>query len=108
MTGFDDREKGFENEFAHGEELKFKIKARKKKLIGLWASELMGMNEEASLNYAIDIVNFSIENQEENSVREKILNDLKEKNIDISESEYEKKAMELNAIANHQLTKKSD
>ena len=42
MTGFTDRETAFENKFAHDEELKFKAEARRNKLVGLWAAELLG------------------------------------------------------------------
>jgi hypothetical protein len=38
MTTFDKREKGFENKFAHDEELRFKATARRNKLLGLWAA----------------------------------------------------------------------
>ena len=39
MTTFDKREEGFEKKFAHDEELQFKAKARRNKLLGLWAAE---------------------------------------------------------------------
>ena len=38
MTTFNDREKGFENKFAHDEEMQFKAAARRNKLLGLWAA----------------------------------------------------------------------
>ena len=34
MTTFDKREEGFEKQFAHDEELKFKATARRNKMIG--------------------------------------------------------------------------
>ena len=37
MTTFDKREEGFEKQFAHDEELKFKAIARRNKMLGLWA-----------------------------------------------------------------------
>ena len=43
MSAFDDREKGFEKKFAHDQELQFKAEARRNKLLGLWAAELMGI-----------------------------------------------------------------
>ncbi|NBO19216.1 MAG: DUF1476 family protein, partial [Proteobacteria bacterium] len=48
MTTFDDRDKAFENKFAHDEELKFKIHARAVKLLGLWAAGLLGKNTQES------------------------------------------------------------
>ena len=43
MTTFDKREEGFEKQFAHDEELKFKATARRNKLLGLWAAEKLGL-----------------------------------------------------------------
>jgi len=42
MTAFDDRDKGFENKFAHDEELTFKATALCNRMLGLWAAEKMG------------------------------------------------------------------
>ena len=42
MSTFDKREDGFENKFAHDEELQFKAFARRNKLLGLWAAEKLG------------------------------------------------------------------
>ena len=53
MTTFDKREEGFEKQFAHDEELRFKANARRNKLLGLWAAELMGLKGEAASNYAV-------------------------------------------------------
>ena len=39
MTTFDKREEGFEKQFAHDEELKFKAGARRNRMLGLWAAE---------------------------------------------------------------------
>ena len=51
MSNMKDRENAFENKFAHDEELKFKAEARRNKLLGLWAAELLGKTgEDASQN----------------------------------------------------------
>ena len=39
MTTFDDREKGFENKFAHDQEMAFRITARRNRLVGEWAAK---------------------------------------------------------------------
>ena len=43
MGTFDKREEGFESKFAHDEELRFKARARRNKLVGLWAAEKLGI-----------------------------------------------------------------
>src|ERR1700733_15034916 len=40
---FQDREKGFENKWAHDEEFHFKVVVRRNKLLGLWAAGEMGI-----------------------------------------------------------------
>jgi hypothetical protein len=56
MTTFDKREEGFEKQFAHDEELKFKATARRNKLLGLWAAEKLGLSGAAAEAYAKEVV----------------------------------------------------
>ena len=56
MTTFDKREAGFENKFAHDEELRFKAMARRNKLLGLWAAGLLGKTGADAEAYAKEIV----------------------------------------------------
>jgi hypothetical protein len=56
MTGFDEREKSFEKKFERDQELAFKAKARRNKLLALWAAERMGLKGAAAEKYAREIV----------------------------------------------------
>ena len=56
MPTFNDREKGFENKFAHDEEMQFKASARRNKLLGLWAASLLGKTGAEADAYALDVV----------------------------------------------------
>ena len=56
MTTFNDREKGFENKFAHDEEMQFKASARRNKLLGLWAASLLGKTGAEADAYAMEVV----------------------------------------------------
>src|SRR2546421_12977816 len=56
MTTFDKREEGFEKQFAHDEELKFKATARRNKLLGLWAAEKLGLSGADAEAYAKEVV----------------------------------------------------
>lgn len=49
-----DREKAFEAKFALDEELRFKAEARRNKLLGLWAAELLGKSDPAA--YATEVI----------------------------------------------------
>ncbi|CAN7369529.1 DUF1476 domain-containing protein [Pararhizobium sp. LjRoot235] len=54
MTSMQDREKAFEAKFALDEELRFKAEARRNKLLGLWAAELLGKSDPAA--YATEVI----------------------------------------------------
>jgi hypothetical protein len=56
MTTFDKREEGFEQQFAHDEELRFKATARRNKLIGHWAAEKLGLTGTEADSYALSLV----------------------------------------------------
>ena len=48
MSQFDEREKGEEARYALNAELQFKAEARRNKLLGIWAAELMSMMGESA------------------------------------------------------------
>ncbi len=56
MSTFDKREEGFERKFAHDEEVRFKARARRNKLLGLWAAQKLGLAGDAAEAYAKEIV----------------------------------------------------
>ena len=55
-TSFDEREKGFEKQFAHDEELRFKAVARRNKMLGLWAAGVLGKSGADAEAYAKDVL----------------------------------------------------
>ena len=76
MTTFDEREHAFEGKFGHDEELKFKARARKNKMLGLWAAGLMGKTGEAAESYARDIVMADFEKPGGHDVVHTLMHDL--------------------------------
>lgn len=76
MTAFDDREKAFEHKFEHDMELQFKARARKNKLLGLWAAGLMGKTGDAAEAYARDIVMADFEKPGDHDVIHTLMHDL--------------------------------
>ncbi|MCK5575287.1 MAG: DUF1476 domain-containing protein, partial [Sphingomonadales bacterium] len=48
MSTFDNREKAFESRFSRDGDLGFKIAARRNKLLGLWAADLLGITGDAA------------------------------------------------------------
>lgn len=80
MTTFDQRDKNFENKFAHDEEIAFKIHARRNKLLGLWAAEKLGKTGADAEAYAKEVVLVEFENSN-NDITAKLLKDLGGKGI---------------------------
>ncbi|CAA7620002.1 conserved hypothetical protein [Candidatus Terasakiella magnetica] len=56
MNAFDDREKAYEAKFRLDQEMDFKAKIRRDKLLGLWAAEKMGIGGDAAKTYALSVV----------------------------------------------------
>src|SRR6056297_2680966 len=76
MTTFDDRESAFENKFAHDEEMKFRAEARRNKLLGLWAAELLGKTGADADAYAKEVVLSDFEEAGHEDVVRKVAGDL--------------------------------
>ncbi len=79
MSTFDDRENAFENKFAHDAEMQFKADARRNKLLGLWAADLMGKSGEAAAEYAREVVKSDFEEAGDEDVYRKVSGDLGDK-----------------------------
>jgi len=76
MTTFDDREQAFENKYAHDEEMKFRAEARRNKLLGLWAAELLGKSGDEAEQYAKEVVLSDFEEAGHEDVVRKVAGDL--------------------------------
>ncbi len=76
MTTFDEREKAFEHQFEHDQELQFKARARRNKMLGLWAADLMGKTGADAENYARDIVMADFEKPGDHDVVHTLMRDL--------------------------------
>jgi hypothetical protein len=81
MTTFDKREEGFEKQFAHDEELRFKATARRNKLLGLWAAEKLGLGGAEADSYAKSVVMADFEEAGDHDVMRKIRTDFDAKGV---------------------------
>lgn len=80
-TTFDKREEGFEKQFAHDEELRFKANARRNKLLGAWAAGQMGLSGADADAYAKEVVMADFEEAGDEDVFRKIRKDFDAKGI---------------------------
>ena len=100
MTTFDDRENAFENKFAHDAEMQFKAEARRNKLVGLWAAEILGKTGSDADAYAIEVVKSDFEEAGHEDVVRKLAGDLEGK---ATAEEIRTKMAELLVVAKGQI-----
>jgi hypothetical protein len=81
MTTLDKREQGFETQFAHEEEVRFKASARRNRLAGLWAAEMLGLAGDDAEAYAKAIVMTEVDKPGSDSVFEKLRSDFRIKGV---------------------------
>ena len=81
MTTFDEREKGYERKFQRDQELAFKLKARRHKLIGLWAAGQLGLAGAAAEAYAQELATVGLEHHGDDDTIARISRDLAAKGI---------------------------
>ena len=99
MTTFDKREEGFEKQFAHDEDLKFKANARRNKLLGLWAAEKLGLAGADADAYAKAVVMVDFEEPGDNDVFKKIRQDFDAKGVAQSDQQIRRTMDDLMAKA---------
>ncbi|AQA00405.1 aldolase [Sphingopyxis sp. QXT-31] len=87
MSVFDDREKGFEAQFARDQEVQFRITARRNRLVGEWAAARMGLTPEETDAYAKAVVQADFEEAGDEDVIRKLAGDLTAAGVEISDAE---------------------
>lgn len=103
MTGMDDREKGFESKYAHDEKIEFKATARRNKLLGLWAAELMGLSGDEAEEYGKSVVIADFEEVGHEDVFRKIRGDFDAKGVEMSDHLIRKQMDDLLETAREQI-----
>jgi hypothetical protein len=105
MTSMKDREKGFEAKFAHDEDLKFRSYARRNKLLGLWAADLLGKSGDEAEAYAKEVVASDFEEAGDEDVFRKVRADFDAGGVSQSDEQLRSKMVELLAVAVEQISK---
>ena len=85
MTTFKDRNKGFEQKFAHDEELKFRATARRNKLLGLWAADQLGLTGDEAQAYAREVIKADLAEPGDEDVVRKVRSDFDAKGVEQSD-----------------------
>ncbi len=101
--GFNDRERAYEEKFAHDSELRFKAEARRNRLLGEWVAELLGLKGEEAEAYAREVVMADLKEPGSGDVFEKVRTDLDAKGVDVSDHRIHRRMEELLAEAMEQI-----
>ncbi len=99
MTTFDDRERAFENLFAHDQELAFRAQAKRNRDIGSWAASQIGKSGAEADVYAAEILMLSIEKGGNGAIVARLKQDLAAHGITASDHQIERRMGELLAAA---------
>ncbi|WP_156255877.1 DUF1476 domain-containing protein [Sandarakinorhabdus oryzae] len=102
MTTFDSRENAFENKFAHDAETRFRILARRDKLIGLWAAAKLGKEGAAAEDYAKTVVLSDLETPGDDDIIAKLHGDLS--GLGVGVNDIKAMLLEKLAQAEHQIS----
>lgn len=103
MAEFDDRERAEETKFKLDQELEFKAQARRAKLVGLWAAELMGLSDGAAEDYAKSVVMADMEEAGSEDIFRKIRADLDMQSVQLSDHQIRAKLEECLTTAREQI-----
>ncbi len=104
MSSMDDRQKAFENKFAHDAEMQFKAEARRNRMLGMWAAGKMGiMKPDDAKAYAQEVVKSDFEEAGEEDVYRKVAGDLDARGAEWTEAELREKMASFMAEAKEEL-----
>jgi hypothetical protein len=105
MTGFADREKEFETRFKHDQELRFKVTARRNRMLGMWAAQRMGITGADAEAYAKEVGATQFEPGGDKHVIDKVAGDLAAKGQTVTPAQVRFELEHLAEQAKHQLMK---
>lgn len=105
MSSFNDRERAEEAKFALDAATEFKIMARRNKLLGLWAAEIMGLGGPDAEAYAKTVIMSDLEEPGDEDVFRKVRGDLDDAKADVSDQRLREQMAEMLPIARDQVMK---
>jgi hypothetical protein len=103
MTTFDDRERAFETQYARDQDMQFRIVARRNKLLGHWAANLMGLSQAEADAYAGDVIRADFEEAGDEDVIRKVVGDLTSAGIECDEARVREALVHKTVEARRQL-----
>lgn len=103
MTTFKNREKAFEDKFAHDENLAFKARARRNRLFGEWLAGEMGLTGDEIKQYAGSVITADLEEEGDDDVIRKVAADVEASSVSFTRDELEAKLASFLDVARQQI-----
>lgn len=104
MTGMKDRKDGFENKFAHDEQMSFELEAKCCKIFGLKVAAMFDLGGADAESYAQDVVESNLEESGFDDVIRKVRQDFEEKNMEFDEHKMKRLLDQALAEARQQIS----
>lgn len=98
-TTFDDRERGYENKYAHDMEVEFKITAHAHRLLGEWVAGKLCLDKEKAEEYADVLVSVGVHPDTKSQVMQKVQKDFADLGQEITIEELEAELQNCISIA---------
>ena len=105
MSTFDEREKAFEAKFKQDQDIRFMLTAKRNKLLGEWASQIL--QKENADEYIKEVRESDLKKPGDEDIIEKLLKDFTSNNQKISREELLQKFSECKKKAKEQLIEES-
>ena len=102
MTTFDNRERGYEDKFAHDSDLEFRVISRRNKLIAQWAAEKFGFSGPDAEAYVKSVIADATKPGAE-GIHSRLLREMTAKSLGIPETEINDRIRQVEATARKQL-----
>jgi len=103
MPTFEDREKGFERKFEHDQEMAFKVRSRKRKLLGEWAAHHLGLKGGEAEAYAEQLAQLGLHPGGDEAEIEAIAKDFARKGVALGPDRIKLEAEHFDREARKQL-----
>ena len=94
----------FENKFKRDQEFDFKVNARRNKLLGLWAADLLSLVGDAADAYSKEVIASDFDEPGDDDVLKKVLGDLEGKGVGTSANIVRKEMDRLMSVAREQIS----
>ena len=98
------RGQGYEAKFKLDEEQSFKAESRRNKMLGLWLAKKFGLSGDAANDYAKEVVVADLDEPGIEDIMRKVMFDIAERNVSVSEDEVRNELERLFPIAYKEIT----